>query len=182
MYRYQPSSSSPTSHHSSPTSFAPHNPHNPPSLTTHYTASFPPTTPLAVPLQLPQLPLGSYSPSPPSLSTWTPLGTKPLPPTAVNDAVFPPPPGGGGGGGGGGSALFGGGPSGDAIGDAGVTRSGISSGASCGRDGLVGELGGVAVPAGEGENWCVDCTCICIWEISLRSEEWPVIDDADAPP
>lgn len=69
-----------------------------------------------------------------------------LPPTAENDAVFPGGSNAGGGGGGGGSARLGGGPRGaTAVGDAGVTRSGISRGVSCGRGGRVGELGGVVL-------------------------------------
>lgn len=68
-----------------------------------------------------------------------------LPPTAENDAVFPGGSSAGGGGGGGGSARLGGGPRGAAVGDAGVTRSGISRGVSCGRGGRVGELGGVVL-------------------------------------
>jgi hypothetical protein len=82
------------------------------------------------------------------------LGTTFRPPTAVNDAVCPPitPGSGGGGGGGGGNDRFGGGPSRDGVaepvpvGEAGLTRSGISRGVSCGLGGLVGEPGGVAVP------------------------------------
>lgn len=110
------------------------------------------------------------------------MGTILRPPTAVNDAVFPPitPGSGGGGGGGGGNDRFGGGPSRDGVagpapvGEAGLTRSGISSGVSCGLGGLVGEPGGVAVPCpleppvtGDGAvkgmwYWC---------EISFRRDE-----------
>lgn len=69
-----------------------------------------------------------------------------LPPTAENDAVFPGGSSAGGGGGGRGSARLGGGPRGAAAeGDAGVTKSGISRGVSCGRGGRVGELGGVVL-------------------------------------
>ena len=80
-------------------------------------------------------------------------------PTAVKEAVLPGIIGGGGGGGGGyGRALFGRGPSGEA----GDTRSGISSGASWGRGGRVGELG--VVPGR--------------WPSSFLKEECPVIEDA----
>lgn len=104
---------------------------------------------------------------------------------------------------------MGGGPRGAAAaeGDAGVTRSGISRGVSCGRGGRVGELGGVVLfvvlgfgvavavgPKVRGKVYEGDCVWVAwVWvpvvvvvvlEVggmmmtSLRREDWLVTDEA----
>ena len=129
-----------------------------------------PTTSLALlSLQLPQLTPLKLMYSSPSLSTSSisrpaalavavtlagPLGIiiAALPPTAVKDAVLPGTRAAlSGFGGGGGNARLGGGPRGATgeVGEAGETRSGISRGASWGRGGRAGELGGFGLPAPE---------------------------------